>query len=110
MTRVGITGHLNLASETVALVDKAIRSVLSPYAEAALTGVSCIAAGSDTIFAEAVLALGGDLEVILPAADYRHRKVGPDHADRFDALIRRAARAHALAAEAARPHGCTVAG
>ncbi|MBL7632578.1 hypothetical protein [Frankia nepalensis] len=37
-----------------------------------------------------VLDLGGDLEVILPAADYRQRKVKPDHADLFDSLVSRA--------------------
>ena len=52
--------------------------------------MSCIASGADSIFAEVVLDLGGKLEVILPAADYRERKVKPEHAERFDTLIRRA--------------------
>ncbi|MGL5809178.1 MAG: hypothetical protein ACRCYQ_04460, partial [Nocardioides sp.] len=37
-----------------------------------------------------VLDLGGQLHVILPAADYRERKVTPDHATQFDDLLHRA--------------------
>src|SRR5262249_33305935 len=43
-----------------------------------------------SIFAEVVLELGGSLEVIVPAADYRERKVKPEYAERFDGLVRRA--------------------
>jgi hypothetical protein len=89
LTRVGITGHMNIAQPTMALVDAVIRRILTPLAPD-LTGVSCIAAGADSIFAEAVLDLGGDLEIVLPSADYRERKVGADHAVQFDDLVRRA--------------------
>lgn len=58
--------------------------------------MSCIAAGADSIFAEVVLELGGELEVILPAADYRERKVKPDHADLFDSLVARASTVNVL--------------
>ena len=91
MARIGVTGHMNLTPPTVPLVREAIRKALAPYVPEGLTGVSCIAVGADSIFAEVVLDLGGALEVILPAADYRDRKVKPEHADRFDNLIRRAA-------------------
>jgi hypothetical protein len=105
VTRVGITGHTNLSPETSALVRSAIRDVLNPYADNGLEGVSCLARGSDSIFAEVVLELGGSLEVIVPSADYRERKVEPDHAAQFDALIRRAVRVrttpHARASRAA---------
>jgi hypothetical protein len=89
--RVGITGHMNLTRDTESLVRDAIGKVLGQYVPEGLTGVSCAAAGADTVFAEVVLDLGGELEVILPAADYRERKVGPDHVDRFDSVVRRAA-------------------
>ncbi|WP_243654868.1 hypothetical protein [Nocardia alba] len=56
-----------------------------------LVGISCIARGADSVFAEAVLDVGGQLEVVLPSRDYREAKVKPDHAAQFDALIARAA-------------------
>ncbi|MBB5153108.1 hypothetical protein [Saccharopolyspora phatthalungensis] len=49
--------------------------------------MSCLARGADQIFARAVLNVGGSLEVVLPAADYRDRKVKPDNAAEFDELI-----------------------
>ncbi|MBL7622671.1 hypothetical protein [Frankia sp. AgB1.9] len=55
-----------------------------------MTGVSCIAVAADSIFAEAVLELGGDFAIIVPAADYRQRQVTDDHADLFDSLVDRA--------------------
>jgi len=105
LTRIGVTGHMDLSPGTIELVRVAIRDQLKPYAGDQLEGVSCIAAGSDSIFAEVVLELGGSLEVILPSADYRERKVKPAHAVQFDSLVRSAARvrtkAHAEANRAA---------
>ncbi len=70
MVRIGITGHSNLTDDTAELV-----------------GVTCLARGADQVFARVVLELGGSLEVVLPAADYRDRKVKPDNAAEFDGLI-----------------------
>jgi hypothetical protein len=92
LPRIGITGHMDLAPSSVPLVDRAIRIALSPFAPQDLVGISCIAAGADTIFAEAVLDAGGQLEIILPAADYRERRVRPENANRFDGLVRRASK------------------
>lgn len=99
MTRVGVTGHMDLTPESIPLVRDAIEHVLIRHVPAGLTGVSCIAAGADSIFAQTVLDLGGDLEVILPAADYRERKVKPEHAELFDTFVARAARVRVLANE-----------
>ena len=49
--------------------------------------MSCLARGADQIFARCVLDAGGALEVVLPAADYRARKVGPDNRAEFDDLL-----------------------
>lgn len=87
MPRIGVTGHMNLTTGTVDLVAKAIRDLLARYPADDVVGVSCIAAGSDSIFASEVIAYGGRLEVVLPAADYRERKVKPDHAATFDSLV-----------------------
>jgi hypothetical protein len=81
---------MNLTPESTPPVYKAIADALAPYAGGELTGVSCIARGADSIFAQAVLDLGGKLEVLLPATNYRETKVKPDHAAQFDDLMRRA--------------------
>lgn len=96
MPRIGITGHMNLTADSVPLVYKAITDALVPYAGGELIGISCIARGADSVFAEAVLDLDGKLEVLLPAANYREQKVKPDHASQFDELIRRATRVRVM--------------
>jgi hypothetical protein len=63
--------------------------------------ISCVARGADSIFAQAVLDAGGKLAVVLPSADYRERKVKPDHAAQFDDLVRRAATVRVMAFEEA---------
>ncbi|WP_406300450.1 hypothetical protein OG948_35850 (plasmid) [Embleya sp. NBC_00888] len=49
-----------------------------------LLGVSCIAPGADSLFAEAVLASGGELAVVLHFHDYRRSLHGAEHRARFD--------------------------
>jgi len=88
--RIAITGHMNLTADTVPLIYQAITGALALYAADELTGISCLARGADSVFAQAVLDLGGKLEVLLPAAGYREQKVKPDHAPQFDELTRRA--------------------
>jgi hypothetical protein len=79
---------MDLTEESVPLVRDALRKTLKPYAaEGSLVGVSCIAKGSDSIFAEVVLDLGGSLVAVIPSKDYRQNKVKPDHAGTFDRLI-----------------------
>lgn len=73
MTTIGITGHTGLTDATVRLVSDAVHEALAPYADEDLIGISCLARGSDQIFAEAVLACQGRLKVIIPAADYAER-------------------------------------
>jgi hypothetical protein len=87
---------MNLAPASVPLVYKAIADALAPHAGDELTGISCIARGADSIFAQAVLDLGGKLEVVLPSTNYREQKVKSDHAPQFDDLMRRAAKVHVL--------------
>lgn len=52
-----------------------------------MAGGGCIARGSDSLFAGAVLAVGGRLVVVVPSRDYREAKVKPDHAATFDRLV-----------------------
>jgi hypothetical protein len=48
-----------------------------------------------------VLELGGTLEVILPAADYRENKVKPANREQFEALIGKADEVHVMPFETA---------
>lgn len=86
MTTIAVTGHMDLTEDSVPLVRGALDEILRQYEASDLVGVSCIAAGSDSLFAEAVLATGGRLVVVLPSKDYRQAKVKPSHADTFDRL------------------------
>ena len=93
--RVGITGHSNLAPESVPIVADALRAALTD-AWKPLTGVSCLARGADQVFAHVVLELGGGLHVVLPAADYRENKVKPDNRATFENLLQRAEKVRVL--------------
>ncbi|MFV2020333.1 hypothetical protein [Micromonospora sp. LOL_023] len=58
-----------------------------------LVGVTCLADGADQLFAEAVLRHGGQLEVVVPAQQYRDGL--PEHAHAaYDKLISQAAAVH----------------
>ncbi|WP_210577660.1 hypothetical protein [Streptomyces sp. GESEQ-4] len=91
--RVGITGHRGLSAEVEervrAMLDEAVRG----YDTSELVAVSCIADGPDSWFAEAVLAHGGRLEVVIPATEYRD-SLPEWHHDTYDKLIRQATDVH----------------
>lgn len=86
MTRIAISGHRGLSTEVTGLVDKAIRQHLAEHASGGtIIGLSCLADGADQLFARAVLDLGGHLEVVVPAEQYRDRLPVEAHAD-YDEL------------------------
>lgn len=87
MTRIGITGHSGLPDSTAALAYRDLVQALQPYSPRELRGVTCLAHGADQIFAQAVLDVGGQYDVILPARDYRDEKVKPHNIADFDRLI-----------------------
>ncbi|GLF98760.1 hypothetical protein [Streptomyces yaizuensis] len=96
MVSLAVTGHMDLTEESVPLVRAALRDLLAQHGPE-LTGVSCIAAGADAIFAEEVVEAGGRLVVVLPSQDYREAKVKPGHVAVFDRLIEAAAEVVTLA-------------
>lgn len=104
MTTLAVTGHMDLTPESVPLVRAALGRLLAPYADGGLVGVSCIAVGGDSLFAEAVLAAGGRLVVVIPSRDYRQAKVTPGHAAAFDRLIGEAAEVVTMPHETANRH------
>ncbi|MYY10541.1 hypothetical protein GT204_16910 [Streptomyces sp. SID4919] len=89
MTTIAVTGHMDLTDASVPLVRAALAEALVPHT-GGLVGMSCIAKGSDSLFAEAVLEAGGRLVVVIPSQDYRERKVRPEHAETFDRLVKAA--------------------
>ncbi|MFI8362196.1 hypothetical protein ACIGD1_18740 [Streptomyces sp. NPDC085612] len=90
-TSIAVTGHANLTGVSKPLIREALESRLLRYPVSELTGVSCLAAGADRVFAEAVLAVEGRLVAVIPSWDYRERMVDPGHTDDFDRLCRAAA-------------------
>lgn len=95
MTRIGVTGHSKITPDSVPLVASALRDVLAEHGPD-LTGVTCLARGADQVFAQAVLDVGGTVEVILPAQDYRENKVKPENRKQFDKLYSQATQVHVL--------------
>jgi hypothetical protein len=68
MTRVGVTGHRDLADSTCELVSAALAIQLARFGP--IDGISSLAEGADQIFAEQVLKAGGALTAIVPSAHY----------------------------------------
>jgi hypothetical protein len=89
--RIAITGHRGLPAATERRVDQAIREQIAAYADSDLVGISNLADGADQLFAQAVLDVGGQLEVIVPAAQYRDGLPESAHA-RYDSLLSKAAK------------------
>lgn len=87
MPTIAVTGHVRLAARECQLIFEALRSALREYAGPDLRGVTCLARGADQLFAEAVLAARGRLEVVLPAADYRTAEVSRADQETFDRLL-----------------------
>ena len=52
MPRISVTGHMNLTERTATLVRSEIDRLLQEYEPGDTTGISCIAAGTDTLFAQ----------------------------------------------------------
>lgn len=63
---------------------EALREHLAQLDLESLVGVTCLARGTDQIFADLVLDQGGKLEVIAPAADYFDRIPDADARARCD--------------------------
>jgi hypothetical protein len=88
--RVGITGHRSLPDSVEAQVRRLLAEKAKSYNPGALVAVSCIADGPDAWWAQEVLDAGGQLEVVVPAEEYRNELPAWHHLD-YDALFSRAA-------------------
>ena len=94
MYRIAISGHRGLPAPTVSLIDRAVRAALAERAPD-VTGLSCLADGADQIFARAVTDLGGTLEAVIPAAQYREG-LPADSRPEYDGLLAQATAVHRL--------------
>ncbi|GIH08687.1 hypothetical protein Rhe02_67540 [Rhizocola hellebori] len=90
MTAIGITGHTRLSKDSQLLIMEALREEIRREPGPAVHGVTCLAAGADQLFAEAVLEAGGTFEVVLPARDYRDAVIAEDNRSDFDRLLAKA--------------------
>ncbi|WP_331719093.1 hypothetical protein OG985_48960 (plasmid) [Streptomyces sp. NBC_00289] len=107
MATLAVTGHSNLAESaesSAPVIRKALLTLLDRYPASEPIGVSCLAEGSDALFADAVLHVGGKLVAVLPSRDYRQRMISPRYAKEFDRLHQAAAEVQTMPYErAARP-------
>lgn len=86
MMVVGVTGHQDIPAAALAFVEKGITSVLRRLGNE-FTGVSSLAGGSDQLFAETVLHLGGRLHVVIPCEGYEKTFVNGRALDSFRHLL-----------------------
>ena len=95
--RIGITGHRMLRSaERWRWVRREITAALSGIGPP-LTGISCLAIGTDQVFAELVLELHGLLEVVIPFENYERTFENESDLDRFNRLRTAASKVEILA-------------
>ncbi|MFD5564133.1 hypothetical protein [Kitasatospora griseola] len=80
MPVIAVTGHMDLTPATAHAVRAALDALLAPYPTGELTGVSCLAPGADTLFADAVLARSARLVAVLPSPSYPGPGAGSDFA------------------------------
>jgi hypothetical protein len=93
---VAITGHQKLADASGwDWVREALLAALSEVSRP-LIGCSSLAAGADQIFAELVLARGGELRVVLPFAAYEQTFEAAADRGSYRTLYRRAAAVEVL--------------
>jgi hypothetical protein len=90
---------MDLAEDSVALVRAALDDLVRRYADGGLVGVSCIAAGADALFAEAVLGVGGRLVVVVPS----RVSLGASWCHRWCQVVSNASSPRPPSAETSRP-------
>lgn len=80
---------------TVDLVTAEIHKLVQDEDAIDLIGISCLADGPDSIFAQQVLESGGRLVAVIPASKYRE-SLPAEHHELYDSLLGRASETVAL--------------
>jgi hypothetical protein len=88
--RLGITGHRDVTPSTIEMINRALDERLANTPRP-IVGISCLAEGADQLFARAVLQ-HGELEVIVPSAEYRILREDLAEYDRLLAQARQVTR------------------
>lgn len=88
MLRIAVTGHVHVSAAVAQWVLKALQDRLRREDVRRIHGVTCLAEGTDQIFARAVLALNGTFEIVLPARDYARQVVRGTNRAEFEELVR----------------------
>lgn len=97
---IGITGHQRLEDESAwGWVAETLTSILRDIPRP-FTGVSSLAIGADQLFAELVVARGGDLLAVLPFPDYADTFHTRTHRGHYQDLLAQAADIEILSARA----------
>ena len=97
--RVGISGHQRLSnSEAWPWVRQEMRDQISALSQPVI-GITSLAVGADSLFAEIVLELGGTLEVIVPFSDYETRFKSEEDRENYRRLLARAEKVEILQAD-----------
>jgi hypothetical protein len=102
MAVIGVAGHANLTDRSVELIHQEFLDLLRPTAND-LVGMTCLARGADQVFADAVLELGGALEIVVPASDYFARISDLASRQRCEAYLGSAASAVTMPFETSGP-------
>jgi hypothetical protein len=87
MRWVGITGHVDVPDEVAHWLATALTTRLKDLVEARWRGITCLAKGSDQLFADVLLRLKGSYDVVLPAADYAEQMTQDGDAEPFGSLL-----------------------
>lgn len=90
MTSIAVTGHVDVSDDVARWVVKALTQRLEHVLGQQLRGITCLAKGTDQLFAQVVLSLHGTLDVVLPAQDYARVVTEAGAGDSFHALLSRA--------------------
>ncbi|MEX5631217.1 hypothetical protein [Parafrankia sp. FMc2] len=95
MAVVGITGHRVLSPTITEYTTAETLRLLRRHPSGDLVGVSCLAEGTDSTFADLVLTIGGSLVAVVPARNYRDF-LPAEHRPEYDRLRDAAIRVRTL--------------
>lgn len=94
--RIGISGHQRLRTpDGWSWVRQEVRNLLASV-PAPVVGITSLAIGADTLFAQVILELGGSLEVVVPFSDYEETFGEAPSRQEYRHLLSRAAKVEVL--------------
>src|SRR5919109_993955 len=94
--RVGITGHQRLVDPSGWTWVKAEIERLLTRLTPPLAGITSLAVGADQLFAQIILDLGGNLEVVVPFQSYATRFSEAHDRDEYERFLAAAAKVEVL--------------